>query len=81
MIGIDSIRKSIFKKRSFTFLSIYFLSNILLLTSCANKNINNSYTDKPFVLTTFTILADLAENVAGERLEVKSITKPRSRNS
>ncbi len=31
--------------------------------------------DKPLVLTTFTVLADMASNVAGERLVVKSITK------
>ncbi|MCC9192156.1 metal ABC transporter substrate-binding protein [Arthrobacter sp. zg-Y916] len=31
--------------------------------------------DKPVVLTTFTVLADLASNVAGEHLSVESITK------
>lgn len=30
---------------------------------------------KPVVLTTFTVLADIAENVAGDHLEVESITK------
>ena len=28
------------------------------------------------VLTTFTVLADMAQQVAGDRLEVRSITKP-----
>ena len=32
--------------------------------------------DRPIVLTTFTILADMARQVAGDRLQVKSITKP-----
>lgn len=32
--------------------------------------------DKPVVLTTFTVLTDIAENVAGDHLTVKSITKP-----
>ncbi len=32
-------------------------------------------TSKPVVLTTFTVLADLAQQVAGDRLEVRSITK------
>jgi manganese transport system substrate-binding protein len=32
--------------------------------------------DRPKVLTTFTILADMARNVAGDRLKVESITKP-----
>lgn len=31
--------------------------------------------DKPVVLTTFTVLSDIAENVAGEHLRVESITK------
>ncbi|GAA3667746.1 metal ABC transporter substrate-binding protein [Microbacterium marinilacus] len=31
--------------------------------------------DRPVVLTTFTVLADIAENVAGDHLEVRSITK------
>ena len=33
---------------------------------------------KPEVLTTFTVLADLARNVAGDRLTVQSIVKPGS---
>ncbi|ROR96251.1 ABC-type Zn uptake system ZnuABC Zn-binding protein ZnuA [Salana multivorans] len=32
--------------------------------------------ERPVVLTTFTVLADIAENVAGEHLRVESITKP-----
>lgn len=31
---------------------------------------------KPVVLTTFTVLEDIAENVAGDHLQVESITKP-----
>ncbi|MGF4043408.1 metal ABC transporter substrate-binding protein [Paenarthrobacter nitroguajacolicus] len=31
--------------------------------------------DKPVVLTTFTVLADIAKNVAGDKLRVESITK------
>jgi len=31
---------------------------------------------RPVVLTTFTVLADMAQQVAGDRLEVRSITKP-----
>ena len=30
---------------------------------------------KPVVLTTFTVLADIAQNVAGDKLQVESITK------
>lgn len=32
--------------------------------------------EKPQVLTTFTVLADMARNVAGDRVEIASITKP-----
>ncbi|BBZ02860.1 metal ABC transporter substrate-binding protein [Mycolicibacterium chitae] len=32
--------------------------------------------DRPVVLTTFTVLADIARNVAGDHLIVESITKP-----
>ena len=49
--------------------------------SCSNSNYlaNNTEKiadDRPVVLTTFTILADMARQVAGDRLQVKSITKP-----
>ena len=62
--------------RKFQFALIVFLLNNLLLASCANKNKNNLIDEKPIVLTTFTILADLASNVAGDRLLIRSITKP-----
>ncbi|MEU4312711.1 metal ABC transporter substrate-binding protein [Nocardia sp. NPDC024068] len=35
-------------------------------------------TGEPVVLTTFTVLADIARNVAGEHLRVESLTKPGS---
>ena len=75
MLRIKRIKNLLFEK-SFLYLITYFIFNILLLTSCTSKNLYKVENKKPFVLTTFTILADLAENVAGERLEVKSITKP-----
>lgn len=34
--------------------------------------------DKPTVLTTFTVIADMVREVGGERIEVNSITKPGS---
>ena len=57
-------------------LFIFLAINFLFLTACVNKNIYTKKSEKPFVLTTFTILADLARNVAGDRLIVESITKP-----
>ncbi len=56
----------------------FFCFLIALLSSCTNSRqylIQNERNDKPLVLTTFTILADIARNVAGERLVVESVTK------
>ncbi len=41
-----------------------------------STNASADATRKPVVLTTFTVLADMARQVAGDRLEVRSITKP-----
>ena len=43
-----------------------------------NSQQNRAESGKPEVLTTFTVLADLARNVAGDRLTVRSIVKPGS---
>tara|TARA_Y100001968_G_C19293424_1_gene685400 strand:- start:131 stop:1081 length:951 start_codon:yes stop_codon:yes gene_type:complete len=63
-------------------LTIAFSLLLVIFTSaCTNKryeNINSKNKDKIVVLTTFTVLQDVAKNVAGERLIVKSITKPGS---
>ena len=53
-------------------------SFLLFLVSACNPVETESYRkekSKPIVLTTFTVLADIARNVAGERLQVESITK------
>ncbi|MEV6275288.1 metal ABC transporter substrate-binding protein [Nocardia sp. NPDC051832] len=42
------------------------------LTACGSETARDG---KPVVLTTFTVLADIARNVAGEHLTVESITK------
>lgn len=46
----------------------------LLLTACDGGASGNG-DGKPVVLTTFTVLADVARNVAGDKLTVESITK------
>ncbi|WP_406278608.1 metal ABC transporter substrate-binding protein [Nocardia sp. NBC_00881] len=43
------------------------------LTSCSGGSAGGD--GRPVVLTTFTVLADIAQNVAGEHLAVESITK------
>lgn len=52
----------------------------LLATGCATGESNDSATsakgDKLNVVTTFTVLADMAQNVAGDAATVESLTKP-----
>ena len=51
----------------------------LISSGCRQgANQDQANTEKPVVLTTFTVLADLASNVAGDRLTVRSIVKPGS---
>ncbi len=45
------------------------------LTACSSSPVPAD-DERATVLTTFTVLADIAENVAGEHLRVASITKP-----
>ena len=52
-----------------------------MLFACSQSNqlsdqSENNSDKRPVVLTTFTILADMARQVAGDRLQVRSITKP-----
>ena len=50
---------------------------LLVLTGCSTSVGQATQDDpRPLVLTTFTVLADMARNVAGDRLRVESITKP-----
>ena len=44
------------------------------LTGCAPEDFPDD--GKPIVVTTFTVLADIASVVAGDRIHVRSITKP-----
>ena len=56
------------------------LIGCLTLAGCSSSRITQRSQDdldqRPRVLATFTVLADLARNVAGDRLKVDSITKP-----
>lgn len=47
----------------------------LSVSACSGEG-DEGASDRPVVLTTFTVLADIAGNVAGEHLQVESITKP-----
>ena len=48
----------------------------VLLASCRSRDQGIPADSRPQVLTTFTVLSDLARNVAGDRLQVASIVKP-----
>ena len=58
------------------------LSSLIIsffLSGCGYQEISSKKYEninKPYAIATFTVLADMASNVAGERYEVKSITKP-----
>lgn len=45
------------------------------LSGCSGASANGESDDRPVVLTTFTVLADIAQEVAGDHLRVESITK------
>jgi len=47
----------------------------LLFTGCAPSSAIDPADERPVVLTTFTVLSDIAQNVAGDHLVVESITK------
>lgn len=51
-------------------LLILFINSVVQLRGQQGKH------DKLQVLTTFTVLADMAKNIAGDRADVESVTKP-----
>ena len=51
-----------------------FAAAAMLLVGCAPAE--EEAAGKPTVLTTFTVIQDIAQNVAGEHLTVESLTKP-----
>ena len=65
----------LFSRRALPLLAASVLA--LSLTGCSSSGGNSAEAekDRPVVLTTFTVLADIAENVAGDNLRVESITK------
>ncbi len=78
-----SAYKTIFLKetfkllRGFAFLSILSIA-LGLICACGLRletEKDDLRKEKPLILTTFTVLADMAKNVAGDRLTVNSITK------
>ncbi|MDE3722181.1 metal ABC transporter substrate-binding protein [Nocardiopsis sp. N85] len=50
----------------------------LTLTACTPSAGGEDDDGRPLVLTTFTVLADMVDNVAGDRVRVASLTRPGS---
>ncbi|GHD19693.1 metal ABC transporter substrate-binding protein [Nocardiopsis kunsanensis] len=48
----------------------------LTLTACSTPRTPHHDEERPLVLTTFTVLADMTRNIAGNRLQVASLTRP-----
>lgn len=59
----------------FRALAALLAASALALAGCAGTVSGAARDGRPVVLTTFTVLADIAQNVAGEHLAVESITK------
>ena len=65
-----------FTRRSLALMAASVLAIGLAACSSNPSNDTGAVADaRPVVLTTFTVLADIAENVAGDNLRVESITK------
>ena len=62
-------------RRSLALLAASALTISLAACSSAGGGADAAADERPVVLTTFTVLADIAENVAGDHLRVESITK------
>lgn len=57
------------------FVSLALLASVGLVAGCRSTVPVEGSSGRPVVLTTFTVLADMASTVAGDRLEVRSIVK------
>ncbi|GAA1316285.1 metal ABC transporter substrate-binding protein [Leucobacter albus] len=67
-------------KRRASLTLVLAAAGLIALAGCASPaapatQSDGADDDRPVVLTTFTVLSDIAENVAGEHLRVESITK------
>ena len=55
--------------------NLALVATLGLVAGCRTSEPTLEVAGRPVVLTTFTVLADLARNVAGDRLDVRSIVK------
>ena len=61
-------------KKKFLLLILSFL--ICLSTTACRRNLNKNESTKEVILASFTVLADIIENIVKDEFVVKSITKP-----
>ena len=62
------------KSRKAATLAALLVAALVAVVGCSS--VDGDDDGRPVVLTTFTVLADIASNVAGDRLAIRSITKP-----
>ncbi len=57
-------------------IGLSLLTSIGLLSACGSSDTSSSADEKPVVMTTFTILEDMTKQVAGDLVDVHSLTSP-----
>jgi manganese transport system substrate-binding protein len=72
-VSSQSVARSAAAARGTGAAAVVLLS--LALAACGGSTSGRGDDGRPVVLTTFTVLADVAQNVAGDKLRVESITK------
>ena len=74
LFGLERFR--LFSQRHLMRLAVMTLVLIGPLSGCQRASTTSQSDSRPKVLTTFTVLRDLAGKVAGDRLQVDSIVRP-----
>ena len=73
-VGLDRLKTCL--RASFPRLvTLALVANLGIVAGCRSVTPVKETSGRPVVLTTFTVLADMARTVAGDRLEVRSIVK------
>ena len=67
--------RSLVRAASPRVVNLALVATLGLVAGCRTSEPTREVAGRPVVLTTFTVLADLARNVAGDRLDVRSIVK------
>ena len=73
-VGLERF-KALVRAGASSFVKFALMASLGLVAGCRASEPTREAAGRPVVLTTFTVLADLARNVAGDRLDVHSIVK------